>query len=791
MAVKSSTLQLLPAEVSGIGGNPSPETGAADEWLTPRRFALLLGLLIVATFPGVLLGSTTFVIRDFGMFGYPLAYFHRQSFWRGHLPLWNPFSNGGLPFLAQWNTLTLYPLSLIYLLLPLTWSLPFFCLAHLFWGGLGMYFLAYRWTGQRWAAALAGLIFAFNGLTLNALMWPNVVATLGWLPWVIWLGQLAWREGGKAVVWAALAGAMQMLAAGPEAILLTWVILIALACGDWVRREGPRSRIPLRFIALALLVTVVCAAQLLPFLELLTHSQRDRDYSSASHDWSMPFWGWANFLVPLFQTTPSAQGVFFQIGQYWTTSYYAGIGTVLFVAVAVRRARDWRVRVLAGLLLLGLIMALGDGTMLYRGLCFCFPGIGFLRYPVKFVILILAVAPLLAAFGFAVLADKTRRAGRFEFAAALLMLLLIGAIIALDWKSGLAEEAWRATSQSGLSRAAFLVLILLVTAGLLSSAGRRRILFGCLLLMLFWLDFVTHAPTQNPGAKPSIYEPGWARAQLKLNPEPRLGGARAMLLPAALGFLRYNPMAGLEETYLRNRLAIRANCNLLDELPQIDGFFSLTPREIGRVTALPYDYPDRAFPVLLDFLGVAQATVPGNTLEWAARPSAMPLVTAGQQPFFADDRTALEAFGQTNTDLRQVVFLPLEARGSITATQQTSAHVLQARFANQSISIQTEGPAASLLVISQTYYPAWRAYVDGQPTKIWRANYAFQAIEVPAGRHQIRMAYEDTRLLAGAVISGLGLLACAGLWWRARLHPTPDAAQPDSALQTPAASGRA
>jgi hypothetical protein len=791
MAVKSSTLQLLPAEVSGIGGNPSPETGAADEWLTPRRFALLLGLLIVATFPGVLLGSTTFVIRDFGMFGYPLAYFHRQSFWRGELPLWNPFSNGGLPFLAQWNTLTLYPLSLIYLLLPLTWSLPFFCLAHMFWGGLGMYLLAYRWTGQRWAAGLAGLIFAFNGLTLNALMWPNVVATLGWLPWVVLLGQRAWREGGKAVVWAALAGAMQMLAAGPEAILLTWVILIALACGDWVRREGPRSRIPLRLFALALLITVVCAAQLLPFLELLAHSQRDRGYSSASHDWSMPFWGWANFLVPLFQTTPSAQGVFFQIGQYWTTSYYAGIGTVLFVAVAVRRARDWRVRVLAGLLLLGLIMALGDGTMLYRGLCFCFPGIGFLRYPVKFVILILAVAPLLAAFGFAVLADKTRRAGRFEFAAALLMLLLIGAIIALDWKSGPSEEAWCATWQSGLSRAAFLVLILLVTAGLRGSAGRRRILFGCLLLMLFWLDFVTHAPTQNPGAKPSIYEPGWARAQLKLNPEPRLGGARAMLLPAALGFLRYNPMAGLEETYLRNRLAIRANCNLLDELPQIDGFFSLTPREIGRVTALPYDYPDRAFPVLLDFLGVAQATVPGNTLEWAARPSAMPLVTAGQQPFFADDRTALEAFGQTNTDLRQVVFLPLEARGSITATQQTSAHVLQARFANQSISIQTEGPAASLLVISQTYYPAWRTYVDGQPTKIWRANYAFQAIEVPAGRHQIRMAYEDTRLLAGAVISGLGLLACAGLWWRARLHPTPDAAQPGSALQTPAASGRA
>ena len=155
---------------------------------------------------------------------------------------------------------------------------------------------------------------------------------------------------------------------------------------------------------------------------------------------------------------------------------------------------------------------------------------------------------------------------------------------------------------------------MLFAVALLGSDGRRRILFGCLLLVLFWLDLVTHAPTQNPGANPSVYAPGWARAQLKLNPDPKLGGSRVMLSPEALEFLKYNPTANLEETYLRNRLAIRANCNLLDEVPQIDGFFSLTPREITRVTALPYDHPDPAFAGLLDFLGVSQTTAHGKTL---------------------------------------------------------------------------------------------------------------------------------------------------------------------------------
>src|SRR5208337_4036250 len=218
--------------MTGTEMEGSARAGAPDDWLTPSRFALLLGLLVVAAFPGVLLGGTTFIIRDFGLFSYPVAYFHRQCFWRGELPLWNPLNNCGLPFLAQWNTLTLYPLSLIYLLLPLKWSLSFFCLAHLYWGGLGMYFLAQRWTNNRLAAGLAGVIFSFNGLTLNFLMWPSHVATFSWLPGVLCLGQRAWREGGKALVWGTLAGAMQMLAGGPETIVATWVILLVLAGGD-------------------------------------------------------------------------------------------------------------------------------------------------------------------------------------------------------------------------------------------------------------------------------------------------------------------------------------------------------------------------------------------------------------------------------------------------------------------------------------------------------------------------------------------------------------------------------
>src|SRR4051812_28507560 len=136
------------------------------------------------------------------------------------MPLWNPLNNCGIPFLAQWNTQTLYPGSLFYLLFPLPWSLGVFCLLHVFWAGIGMYFLAHRWTGSRMAAAVAGLAFGFNGLTWHCLIWPAYISSLAWMPWTVLAVESAWRKGGRQIVWAALAGAMQMLSGTPEVAVL-------------------------------------------------------------------------------------------------------------------------------------------------------------------------------------------------------------------------------------------------------------------------------------------------------------------------------------------------------------------------------------------------------------------------------------------------------------------------------------------------------------------------------------------------------------------------------------------
>src|SRR5579862_5363393 len=98
---------------------PGESPNNFDSWFTAPRMLFLLGALVVVTYPGIVFGTSVFTYRDAGLFTYPVTYYFRDCARHGQWPLWNPYNNCGIPFLAQWNTLTLYPLSLIYLALPM------------------------------------------------------------------------------------------------------------------------------------------------------------------------------------------------------------------------------------------------------------------------------------------------------------------------------------------------------------------------------------------------------------------------------------------------------------------------------------------------------------------------------------------------------------------------------------------------------------------------------------------------------------------------------------------------
>jgi hypothetical protein len=77
--------------------------------------------------------------------------------------------------------------------------------------------------------------------------------------------------------------------------------------------------------------------------------------------------------------------------------------------------------------------------------------------------------------------------------------------------------------------------------------------------------------------------------------------------------------------------------------------------------------------------------------------------------------------------------------------------------------IETKLDAPGWLVLADTYYPGWRAQVDGVATAVYRANSVVRAAAVPAGTHTVVFSFLPLDFLAGAIISGLTLLLAGGL----------------------------
>jgi hypothetical protein len=759
-------------------------TASDDTWLKPGWFAVLLALLTLASYPQVFFGFQTFVYRDFGLFSYPLAYHFRESFWHGELPLWNPLNNCGTPFLAQWNTQVLYPPALFYLLFPLSWSLGVFCLLHLFWGGLGMFFLARHRTQNHLAAAFAGIIFAFNGLMLSSLIWPATVAGLAWMPWVIWLTERAWREGGRTLILAAVAGAMQMLSGGTEVTLLTWVLLGAVSLFEFIRRDGLRAKILWRTGLVVLLISGLCAAQLLPFLDLLDYSRRQEGISATL--WPMPLTGWANFFVPLFHCH-SYQGVFMQDNQSWINSYYVGVATLVLALGTMWRARQGRVWLLAALAGSCLILALGDATPVYGWLSRHVGVVSLMRFPIKFVILTVFVLPLLAAYGLAEIqlapGVKSIRQGAAWGLVWFAVVVLILGILWWNWRSQPSDDDRTAVWWNGLSRVGFFTAMVggWWLAGRIPVPESRR-LWQLLLLLLVWLDVYQQAPRPQTVSR-TIFQPGLSRPL----PAPRFGETRALVPFATSAALGHVFLPDVTANYVGRRFTLSCDCSLLDDIPNGDGFFPLC---LSRYAAVFYTcYKSNTPETLLDFIGVSQTLAVGtNRCEWVPRSTGVPLLTGGQKPVFTDDLAAVQMFTNANFNPGLTVCLPEEAKPFITASNTTAVKISSPKFSAGKIEAVADAADPALLVAAQIYYHPWRAYVDGQPVRLWPANFAFQAFEIPAGSHRVKLVYEDRRFYLGSTISLATLAGCLVFYCLSRRRPasvTSQLVKRLNAVQTP------
>jgi len=114
-------------------------------------------------------------------------------------------------------------------------------------------------------------------------------------------------------------------------------------------------------------------------------------------------------------------------------------------------------------------------------------------------------------------------------------------------------------------------------------------------------------------------------------------------------------------------------------------------------------------------------------------------------------------FDQT-FDIKNTVILEEAPSSFSSSSGQIKEKAILTKYSENSADITTDASSNSILVISDNYYPGWKAYLDGKETKIYRANYTFRAIEIPKGKYSVIFKYQPNSFYTGVTISTISLL---------------------------------
>lgn len=756
----------------------APERGAGD---LPRGVATaaLGGLVLLFFAPGIFFGEVP-VFRDLLVLVLPLRAYAAASIRAGRLPLWAPELFLGAPWLANYQSALLYPPSAILDLLPLPPALSLFLAFHLFVAAAGMTrFLVRRLGVERSAALLGGVVFAFGGFVASLLPLTNQLEVAAWAPWTIDAAEeLAQRGGGAVFLRLTLFLVLGVLGGAPEAFLLTLVLLGARLLPALLRSETRRCAAAAG--GAVILAVALGAVQLLPTLEYARATDRAdvMPLASVAAESVAPRSLVQLFLPHVFDGGApglNADG----IPLVW--SLYLGVAPLLLAlaAAASRRLVFW-----TGVFVVSAGLAAGTHLPLLPGLYAVAPRIvGAFRFPVKFFLLAHFAGSVLAAAG----ASRVLHRGDLpRGAAAAAGVAALGALVAVTAKTApgalLASLGYALRPDLRGQTVAYLAagvgllgvrlaVLSLAFLGILRLRARGRLApewaVGLTALVTFAELLTVHRP-------PLAFTP-WREIRAAIDPA-RLGLERSSRIfhycTEGLGCMPDGaPGLGPWTSTIRagedvSERAISLAAALVPDVPLIDGFSAVAgsdgfatrdQRAFYRALAL---LPRERALHLLAALGVdrlvgQQPLGPALPLRFRGPsvavhvlPDAAPRSYLAERELSAPDAGAsLERVSAPDfRSGRDAVVI-----GSTAAT--AGGELLGVRFSPERVEARAILPAAGLWVVSDTWFPGWRATVDGRDAEILRVNGIVRGVRVPPGEHALVMRYEPESFRVGTAIS--------------------------------------
>ena len=724
------------------------------------------------------------------------------------IPLWNPHIMGGRPFHANLQSATLSPFTIPAYVLPFWDSLAVMAALKLFVAAFGTFLLARRF-GLRFAGSLlAGLVYGFSLWAVTWVPWTTM-SVWALLPWVALAAELCIRRPGPLTFAAlsALVGA-QFFAGHPTSsfhlMVFTAVFFTVrvLVVGE-LRRDRPLLRLAALGGGLAA-GTALAAITLVPFAELLHHSYdrtiREGQFSDSYeparyllgfffHDW----WGRSTRTALEFAAATEEH------------AYYVAALPLMLAAAALLLRRPARRIVVA--VLGAAAIAAATGLPPAYDLVQALPGFEAVRNGRLAVFAILGVA-LLAGWGLDDLPDPSLEIGvrrrRAILGASLALLTLpvlyvvaagrldasaLGDALRVAW--GFAKpNADLAPVEGGklgdvvrlatvlewiVLAAAAVVLLTLRLRGRLGATAFVVLALGLVAVDLFkaGMGYSPAIPDRN-AVQPTTPAIRFLQAQKParfagLAPTAPISLAVPMTPSVAMRYGLYDargydyPVELRYAELWKRVITPSKSCNYAF-CPESASTTPAALKALG-ILGVHHLLQQRRDQALRGF----RAVYDGPDARVYANPAALPRAFVVDRQVVADGADAArDAITAPGFQPRSAVVTeePIQgladggAGGAAAGSRPGVARISD--YEDERVEIRTRTTRPGLLVLTDSFYPGWKATVDGRDADIHRVDYLIRGVQLPAGAHTVRFRYEPVSWRVGWITSMVALAVILG-----------------------------
>lgn len=691
---------------------------------------------------------------------YPFRAFAARSVRSGTLPLWNPYFQSGVPFQADSQSSLFYPPNFLYYVLPLpvAWTVCLFL--RMFLAGLFTTLFVRSIGGTRTGAVFSGIIFASCGFITAWQGQPLGDAAI-WLPLICYAVHRLHSDRTKlSVALAGVAFAMPVLAGHPETAAHLTLAGAFMAAAYWVASTQPRTRhfnmaFPLSFALAGLLALGLASIQIVPTIEWVQQMNE-----AFKFDWPpLPRHQGLAWVSRDILRGPNSAGL-------WVpeAAAYVGMITLLAASLAPFHKPRRHVIVLAAITFLGIGMAHGIEPL--HWLASHIPIIGGLKNGRMILLSDFGMAAL-GGLGISVLQQEASLSKRQR----LIAWCFLGAAFLLAFFSVYKLQAATQFGVEFARRPSFsrsLLLLGLIPMAWKLHGGLRGRLFPAVVCGLAAFDLVTF----------SYGYMGFARPQEIFPPAP------------AFDFLAKQGDPMRFRVAVAGGIPYSANANIMYQIPSADGYevspslprmFTLDFSEgswdsISFVPEAVVKSTDRR----IDMLNVKYFVLTPNAPvfpQFAATERFRQVFNNGYVAIFENKSVLPRAFavpasgievpGDTNAELERLRSASFDPEQSVILAELPPSQAVRVEPATTPFNSQIEmidsqvnqlsfraaTSGAAVFVLSQTWFPGWKATVDGEEVPVLRANMALTGILLPAGSHEVRFVFQPLSFRIGAAIT--------------------------------------